>query len=134
MSICLRVYLIHMYETNGECLFTDGSRSEVCRFDSCHSVNISSLEVDRKYPIINAERIGTRHGPTIILSLRDSPSRIIKVFVPRRYYSSFSDTAIEEINSATVALCLIFKGQCVDTKAYKLAIEKQQKKERNGVF
>jgi hypothetical protein len=48
-----------------------------------------------------------------------------KVFIPRRYYSSFSDRNIEEINSGKVSLGLIYKGTSDKTKPYILAIEEQ---------
>jgi hypothetical protein len=38
------------------------------------------------------------------------------VFMPRRFYSAFSDVALEEINSEKVALNLLYKGQCVNTR------------------
>jgi hypothetical protein len=89
-------------------------------------MTIGSLQVEKKYPIPLAERIGTRFGSTILLSLQDPSMRIFKVFIPRRYCSSFSDTNIEEINLGKVSLGLIYKGTCVKTKSYILAIEEQQ--------
>ena len=83
--------------------------------DSCNSVTTIHLQVDCKYPITRAQRVGTRYGPTIILSIRDSPTRILKVFMSKRYYSSFSDKDIEDINFEKVSLYLIFKGKCVNT-------------------
>jgi hypothetical protein len=91
---------------------------------SCTTMSVSKLQTDRVYPITFAERIGTRFGPSILMSLRDDPTRIVKVFLPRRYYSSMSDSDIEEINSKKVSLGLVYKGQCVQTKTFKLAIEK----------
>ena len=93
------------------------SRPEIPKADSCHSMKIGSLQVDCKYPITRAERVGARYGPTITLTIRDSP-RILKFFVLRRNYSSFSDTDIEYIYSERV-------GQSVNTHSLKIAIEKQ---------
>ena len=67
--------------------------------DSCYSMKLSSLQVDRKYPITHAERVGTRFGPAIVLAIRDTPDQILKVLMPRTFYSAFSDVDLEEINS-----------------------------------
>jgi len=93
--------------------------------DSCYSMKFSSLQVDRKYPITRAERVAIRFGPAIVLAIRDTPDRILKVFMPRRFYSVFSDEDLEEINSEEVALNLVYKGQCVNTHAFKVAVERQ---------
>jgi hypothetical protein len=65
---------------------------------SCHSVKISSLEVDCKYPITHTESIVTKFGPTVLLSIRYISFRTVKVFMPKRYGSVFSDADIEDIN------------------------------------
>jgi len=38
----------------------------------CHSVHVSSLEVERKYPIVHAERVYTKYRPTVLLTIVDS--------------------------------------------------------------
>ena len=88
-------------------------------------MKLSSLQVDRKYRITRAERFATRFGPAIVVAIRDTPDRILKVFMPRRFYSVFSDEDLEEINSEEVALNLVYKGQCVNTHAFKVAVERQ---------
>jgi len=45
--------------------------------------------------------------------------------MPRRFYSAFSDEDLEDINSAKVALNLVYKGQCVNKKVFKVTIENQ---------
>jgi hypothetical protein len=91
--------------------------------DACHYLSVGSLQTDRKYSILRAERMGTRYGPRIVLTLVDSPDRLLRVFLPRRYYSLFTDEEITDINASKLQLSLIYKGTCVDTKAFKLAIE-----------
>jgi len=96
---------------------------KIQELDSCYNMKLSSLQVDRKYPITFAERISTRFGPAIVLAIRDTPDRILKVFMPRRYFSAFSNEDIDDINSAKVTLNLLYKGQCVNTRAFKVTIE-----------
>jgi hypothetical protein len=98
-------------------------RKKFAEIEACHYMSVGSLQTDRPYPIIGAERIAMRFGPSVVLSLSDSPNRIIRVFIPKRFYSSFSDENIEAINSTSVNLQLIYRGTCVDTKAFKLEIQ-----------
>jgi hypothetical protein len=69
---------------------------------SCQTANISSLEVHRRYPITRAERVVTKFGPTMLISVRDPNFHIVKVFLPKRYGSVFSDVDIEDINTEKV--------------------------------
>jgi hypothetical protein len=67
---------------------------------SCSSVNISSLEADQKYPITRAERMVMKLWPTVLMSITDESDRTVKVFMPKRYGSAFSNVDIEDINTA----------------------------------
>ena len=46
--------------------------------------HISELEVFRAYSIERADRVTTRFGDTILLAIRDSDDRLLKVFLPQR--------------------------------------------------
>jgi hypothetical protein len=87
-------------------------------------MSVAKLQTDRPYPVTFVERIGTRYGPAILMNLQDTPGGIVKVFLPRLYYSSVTDSDIDEFNSRKVSLRLIYQGQCVNTISYKLAIKK----------
>jgi hypothetical protein len=90
---------------------------------SCSSVKIGDLEVERKYPIIRAERVETKFGQSVLLTILDSPMKSIKVFLPKSYSAVMTDVDIDDINSKRVSLHLIYKGTCVKTKSYISAIE-----------
>jgi hypothetical protein len=81
--------------------------------------------VDRKYPITRAEMIVTKFGPTVLLKIRDTSFNTVKMFIPERYGSVFSDADIEDINTEKVSLHLVYKGMCDKTILHILAIEKQ---------
>jgi len=50
---------------------------------TCDITYISSLEENRKYPTEHADRVITRFGETILLSIRDvAVDRLCKVFLP----------------------------------------------------
>jgi len=73
-------------------------------------VHVSSLEVNRKYPIVKAERVRTRYGETILLSIRDLlglsvsdlTPQLLKVFLPKLYVMVFQDEDISSINEGQV--------------------------------
>jgi len=86
--------------------------------------HISELDVNMKYPIEQADRITTRFGDTVLLSIRDTAAdRLHKVFLPQRYGAAFKDEDIQSINEGTVDLWLVSKGKCPKTNAYQLAVE-----------
>jgi hypothetical protein len=43
-----------------------------------HTAQIGFLEVDRRYPILSAERINTKYGSTVLMNIGDSPIRSLK--------------------------------------------------------
>ena len=97
---------------------------------SC-DVHISTLKVDQSYPIVKAEKVKTRYGETVLLSIRDpqnlsvrdlSPA-LLKVFLPKRYSTVITDADITAINDEQIRWNLISKGVCERTNTYVLAIE-----------
>ena len=90
---------------------------------SSNTIQIGSMEVDRKYPIVRAERAVTKFGKTILLYLRESPSILVKVFLPTRYSSVFTDDDVNSVNSGEVSVNLVYRETCPKTKSYMLAVE-----------
>jgi hypothetical protein len=92
---------------------------------SCRSVSLGSLEFDRAYPIVHAERITTRYGKSVLVAIMDSPSSTMKIFLPRRYGDVVSDEDLEAINSQRVALLLMYKRTCPRSNSYILELKRQ---------
>jgi len=59
-------------------------------------MSIQNLEVDRKYPIVRAERAETRYGPSALFTHDDSSGSLLKVFLPKRYKAAVSETDIQD--------------------------------------
>jgi len=76
------------------------------------------MDIDRKNPIVQADRITTKFGPTALLSIRDKPFNVLNVFMSRRYSTAFSDEIIQEINTQVVKLNLVDKGLCSKSNSY----------------
>lgn len=67
-------------------------------------------EYDRKYAIVRAERVMTHLGHTVLLTVKDSPRHILKLFLPKRYARVVSDTDILHANMNPEILCLVYRG------------------------
>jgi hypothetical protein len=90
---------------------------------SSQVIKINTMEVNKNYLIIRAKQLKTKFEPTVLLHIKETLSKVVKVFLPRRYSSIFSDEYIELIKSQRVSLKLIYKGTCEKTNSYILAIE-----------
>src|SRR5215510_14336250 len=87
-------------------------------------VPLRSLEVNVPYTIMHAERAVTRFGATIALTITKSPSDVVKVYLPRRYASLFSEGDIEDLNAQrALSQILVYQGLCEKTKAHLLEIK-----------
>jgi len=92
---------------------------------ACDDVHVSSLKVDQTYPIVKAERVKTRYGETVLLSIRDTQNlsdrdaspALLKVFLPKRYATVITDTDISSINGELMHWSLVSKGVCPKTNA-----------------
>jgi len=88
--------------------------------------HISVLVVYRKYPIERADRLTTRFGETILVSIRDrdtSDQPQYEVFHPHRYAAAFKDEDVQAINDGAAVWYLVSKGRCPKTNAYQLSVE-----------
>jgi len=65
---------------------------------SIRTCKIRNLTVNKKYPIIGAERAMTHLGHTILLTILEGPNSVIKVFLPKRYARVVSGSDITHIN------------------------------------
>jgi hypothetical protein len=92
---------------------------------SCRSVSLGSLEPDRAYPIVHAERINTRHLQSVLVAIMDSPSSSVKIFVPKRYGDVVSEEDLEAVSSQRVGLLLLYKGPCPRYNSYTLELKRQ---------
>ena len=100
----------------------------VQRFNEVSSdiIHISDLVVNRKYPVERADKVATKFGETILVSIRDrdTPDRPpYKVFLPQRYAAAFKDDDVQAINAGSAVLYLVCKGRCPMTNAYQLSFE-----------
>jgi hypothetical protein len=87
------------------------------------TVPINSLVEKAGYMVLFAERIATRFGPSVLLTLLLDPPHTAKVFIPERYGILFSDDDIHEIQQGRIGLRLVYMGTCPLTKSFELAIE-----------
>jgi hypothetical protein len=77
---------------------------------------------DRPFPVLRAERPKTRCGTTVLLTLKESAERCVKIFHPKHFTQVFTDNDIDDMNEGMVAVCLIYRGTYEETSAYLLSV------------
>ena len=90
---------------------------------ACKTNNINSLEKEKLFPIVRAKRISSEYGPTVLLTVRDSESCVVQIFLPKRFCAVISNNDIDKINNSAVSLNLVYKGIVRHSKSHLLAIE-----------
>jgi hypothetical protein len=66
---------------------------------SSEVIKINTMEMNKKYPIIREECVSTKFEPTILLHIKETPYKIVKVFIPKPYNSVISDEDMDFIKS-----------------------------------
>jgi hypothetical protein len=89
---------------------------------TCDLIPVDNLQVEVKNLILRAERVSTRYGPSIVLTLRGPESQRYKVYLPRRYSAQVTDDDITAINQHHAVLYLVYKGTCRSTSQHLLNI------------
>jgi hypothetical protein len=85
---------------------------------STHEVQVSSLVVDREYPINRAERV----GDMVLITFRDSPEYVSQVFLP--YAFTYSDKDLNDINSRSTCYTIMYRGYIRDSTFHMVDIIK----------
>jgi hypothetical protein len=80
------------------------------------------MEMDSKYPIVEAETLTTKLGSTVLLSIKVTQCNNVNVLMPKRYRSVFSNEDFASINSLKSHYSLFIEDY-VGKKSYILAIE-----------
>ena len=81
------------------------------------AVNVSALDMNRRYPVVYCERVETKYGSAVCLAVREEDANIVKVFLPRRYGDAFTDQDVSAINERSVQYYLSYKGKSLASKA-----------------
>ena len=87
---------------------------------SCQQTKITSLKIDTPYPIERPEKVQTKYGEAIILTLQESLHTFVKVFLPKRYGSLFTDNDLHSINVKSVSLNFKYIGTSPDSNTLHL--------------
>jgi len=73
---------------------------------SCQAIKMPSLKMNTPYPIERSEKFQTRFGEAVLLTLQESPQTFVKVFLPRRYGTLFTENDLNSFNEKSVSLAL----------------------------
>lgn len=75
-----------------------------------------------RYEILSAERVTTKYGPSVLLTITIGPSDSVQVFLPTSYSNVNTDDDIAAINNRRVQLHLVYKRTCTHTHSYMLRL------------
>ena len=80
------------------------------------AVNITALRIGTRYPVIHCDRVGTKYGDAVRLTLREEDDdNIVRVFLPRHYGSTISEDDVAAINNQRLKYFLTYKGNSAST-------------------
>jgi hypothetical protein len=74
-------------------------------------MSVSALRHDERYRVMQAKRIETRHGTTVVLTLLEEEDRFFSVLLPKRYSDAMEDSDIHDINTRRLQYYLIYRGK-----------------------
>jgi len=89
---------------------------------ACQQTKVTSLNINTPHPFEHAERVVTKYGEAISLTLQ-APDTFLKVFLPRRYGTLFGEEDLLSINDKTVSLNLKYQGTNPTTNFYILELD-----------
>jgi hypothetical protein len=71
---------------------------------SSRSVTIRSFEMEKPYSVIGTERVPTKQGIPILLTIRTPSRDVVCVFLPRGFTLIFSEVQLDMINEGMIKI------------------------------
>ena len=88
------------------------------------AVNITALRIGTRYPVLQCDRVGTKYGDAVRLTLREEDDdNIVRVFLPRHYGSAMSEEDMAAINDKRISYFLTYKGTSASTNRPMLQMD-----------
>ena len=79
------------------------------------AVNVTAPRIGTRYPVINCDRVGTKYGDAVRLTLREEDDNTVRIFLPRHYGSAMSEDDMAAIKSQRIKYYLTYKGKSAST-------------------
>ena len=92
--------------------------------ESGRAVNVTALYTGTRYPVLHCERMETKYGEVVRLTLREEAHDIIiRVFLPLRYGATIMDEDVAAINDQKIQYYLSYKGKSAASNIPMLQID-----------
>jgi hypothetical protein len=91
---------------------------------STSAVNISYLEKEKLYSIITAERVQTKYGISVVLTIKSSSQDALRVFLPKYFTLIFSVVDMDMMNKEMVMINQVYHDTCQKSSVYLLSLER----------
>ena len=88
------------------------------------AVNVAALYTGTRYPVLHCERVDTKYGESVHLTLREeAEDNVIRVFLPRHYGATITDEDMAAINNHRIQYYLSYKGKSATSNRPMLQID-----------
>jgi hypothetical protein len=81
------------------------------------------MEKEKPYRLIGAERMETKYGISILLTIQATSEGAVLVFLPKRFTAVFSDVDIEMINNGVITIDLIYHATREKSGTFRLSLK-----------
>ena len=83
-----------------------------------------ALRIGTRYPVTHCDRVGTKYGDAVRLTLREEDNdNIVRVILPRHYGSAISEDDMAAINNQQTKYYLTYKGKSASTSRPMLQMD-----------
>ena len=88
------------------------------------AVNITALYTGTRYPVLHYERMDTKYGESVRLTLREeAEDNVIRVFLPRHYGTTITEEDMAATNNHRIQYYLSYKGKSATSNRPMLRID-----------
>ena len=90
----------------------------------CAAINVTALFTGTQYPALHCERVDTKFGVAVRLTLREeADDNVLLVFLPRHYPNTITNEGIAAINDCKTQYYLTYKGKNATTNRPMLEMD-----------
>ena len=91
---------------------------------SCAAIKVTALFTGTRYPVLHCERVDTKVGVAVRVTLREeADDNVFLVFLPRHYANTITDEDMAAINDRKIQYYLTYKGKSATTNRPMLQMD-----------
>ena len=88
------------------------------------AINVTALYTGTRYSVLHCERMDTRYGMALRVTLgEEADDNVIRVFLPRHYSTIITEEDMAAINDRKIQYYLTYKGKSATTNRPMLQMD-----------